>query len=33
MTICATCGNDYDKTFTVTWHDGRSENFPSKAAN
>ena len=26
MTICATCGNDYDKTFTVTWHDGRSEN-------
>jgi hypothetical protein len=27
MTICATCGNDYDKTFTVTWPDGRSETF------
>jgi hypothetical protein len=29
MTICATCGNDYDKAFTVTWPDGRSENFDS----
>ena len=29
MAICATCGNDYDKAFTVTWPDGRSENFDS----
>ena len=29
MTICATCGNDYDKAFTVTWPDGHSEHFDS----
>jgi hypothetical protein len=28
MATCATCGNDYDKTFTVTV-DGRSEVFDS----
>lgn len=27
MTICATCGNDYDYAFTVTWPDGRSATF------
>jgi hypothetical protein len=29
MTICATCGNDYDKAFTVTWPDGQSATFDS----
>ncbi len=24
-----TCGNDYDKAFTVTWTDGRSATFDS----
>lgn len=29
MAICDTCGNDYDKAFTVTWPDGRSATFDS----
>jgi Rieske Fe-S protein len=29
MAICATCGNDYDKAFTVTWVDGHSATFDS----
>jgi len=29
MTVCDTCGNDYDKPFTVTWSDGRSATFDS----
>jgi hypothetical protein len=28
MAICATCGNDYDKAFTVSWN-GRTETFDS----
>ncbi|MEZ0362156.1 hypothetical protein ACAG26_00420 [Mycobacterium sp. pUA109] len=28
MTICAVCGNDYDKAFTVTWQ-GRTATFDS----
>lgn len=24
MPICDTCGNDYDKAFTVSWQDGRT---------
>lgn len=28
MAICATCGNDYDKAFTVTWGE-RTETFDS----
>ena len=27
--ICDTCGNVYDKAFTVTWADGRSATFDS----
>jgi hypothetical protein len=29
MTQCAHCGNDYDKAFTVTLADGKSESFDS----
>jgi len=29
MAICDTCGNDYDKAFTVTLVDGRSGTFDS----
>ena len=29
MAICDTCGNDYDKAFTVTWPDGREATFDS----
>lgn len=29
MAICATCGNDYDKAFTVTWPNGRVATFDS----
>jgi hypothetical protein len=29
MSICDTCGNDYDKAFTVTWNDGRTATFDS----
>lgn len=29
MSICATCGNDYDKAFTVTFPDGHSATFDS----
>lgn len=29
MATCATCGNDYDKAFTVTLHDGTSHTFDS----
>jgi hypothetical protein len=29
MAICATCGNNYDKTMTVTLYDGRSYEFDS----
>jgi hypothetical protein len=29
MSICDTCGNDYDKAFTVTFHDGRTATFDS----
>lgn len=29
MAICDTCGNDYDKAFTVTWADGRTATFDS----
>ena len=28
MAVCATCGNDYDKAFTVSWN-GRTETFDS----
>ncbi|MBU9763973.1 hypothetical protein FR943_08975 [Mycobacterium sp. TNTM28] len=28
MSTCATCGNDYDKTFTVSW-DGQTADFDS----
>jgi DNA-directed RNA polymerase subunit RPC12/RpoP len=28
MAVCATCGNDYDKAFTVNWS-GRSDTFDS----
>ncbi|ORA27874.1 hypothetical protein [Mycobacterium aquaticum] len=28
MAICATCGNDYDKAFTVSWN-GLTETFDS----
>jgi hypothetical protein len=27
MAICDTCGNDYDKAFTVTWGDGEGATF------
>jgi hypothetical protein len=27
--ICDTCGNHYDKAFTVTWADGRTATFDS----
>lgn len=27
MATCTTCGNDYEHTFTVTLHDGRSGTF------
>jgi hypothetical protein len=27
MAICDTCGNDYDKTFNVTWPDGHTATF------
>ena len=26
MAVCATCGNDYDKAFTVSWN-GHTETF------
>ena len=29
MAICDTCGNHYDKAFTVTFHDGRTATFDS----
>ncbi len=29
MAICDTCGNDYDKSFTVTFSDGRTATFDS----
>jgi hypothetical protein len=29
MATCDTCGNDYDKAFTVTWADGRTATFDS----
>jgi Rieske Fe-S protein len=29
MGVCAMCGNDYDKAFTVTTVDGRSRAFDS----
>lgn len=29
MATCATCGNHYDKSMTVTLHDGRSYEFDS----
>ena len=29
MAICDTCGNDYDKAFSVTFADGRSATFDS----
>ena len=29
MATCATCGNDYDKAFTVTLHDGTTHTFDS----
>lgn len=29
MATCDTCGNHYDKAFTVTWADGRSATFDS----
>ena len=32
MAICATCGNDYDKAFTVTWA-RRQESRRSTASN
>jgi hypothetical protein len=27
--ICDVCGNDYDKSFTVTTHDGKKHTFDS----
>ncbi len=29
MAICDTCGNHYDKSFSVTFSDGRTANFDS----
>jgi hypothetical protein len=29
MTICATCGNDYDKAFQVTMPGGQTHSFDS----
>lgn len=29
MAICAMCGNDYDKAFTITTADGSSQAFDS----
>ena len=29
MTVCATCGNDYDKTFEVIGADGTRKHFDS----
>lgn len=29
MPACQTCGNDYDKAFTVTTHDGTTYTFDS----
>ncbi|HET9948438.1 MAG TPA: hypothetical protein VFQ22_05930 [Longimicrobiales bacterium] len=29
MARCEICGNDYDKTFTVTTHEGRTHEFDS----
>lgn len=29
MAICACCGNDYDKAFTITLHDGSQHAFDS----
>jgi hypothetical protein len=29
MAVCDTCGNDYDKAFTVSWGDGESATFDS----
>lgn len=29
MASCDTCGNDYDKTFTVTTHEGTEHTFDS----
>ncbi|MFW6060875.1 MAG: hypothetical protein ACODAQ_11900 [Phycisphaeraceae bacterium] len=29
MGICEQCGNDYDKTFTLTLHDGSEHTFDS----
>ena len=29
MATCDCCGNDYDRAFTVTLHDGRSGSFDS----
>lgn len=29
MTVCATCGNDYDKTFEVIGAGGESKHFDS----
>jgi hypothetical protein len=29
MSVCEVCGNDYDKAFTVTSHDGSTRTFDS----
>ena len=29
MSVCSACGNDYDKAFTVTLHDGETFTFDS----
>ena len=29
MATCSTCGNEYDKTFDVTTHDGTTRTFDS----
>ena len=29
MPVCDTCGNDYDRAFTVTLHDGQTLTFDS----
>lgn len=29
MSVCDVCGNDYDKSFTVTTHDGSTGTFDS----
>jgi Rieske Fe-S protein len=29
MAVCDVCGNDYDKTFDVTTHDGTTTTFDS----